>query len=281
MLEPRSEIDCVSSLRRTLYSEASAETCAVRVAFEMKLNGFAQVFTYSAYSNEPHRKQKYAPLYRLFESTYEQMRATEGVDENALLYAGTAIFAEYVKQPALVFVYGISILEEYVKSLAHRKLRKYPIMKFKEEEGMAYAFVAGECLAIEAKHPSGIDQLFGGNRLLGQAFAYLSACQMLDVHPANVVLAKDKIIQRDILAARRTMMDKSNPFVVAEVEFDKVWKVFKTPGFDGNILKAMCIAAGIDYSLAIDASSCDSSIKPIPLDCSNRAQSALLLKAAA
>jgi hypothetical protein len=176
---PPKNADYRSLIAHELCLEAAAQTCAVRVAFEAKLNGYLDAFDYFDTCAERPGEIKYAALYHEFGHRYARRRAEGMAQEEALQAACDHTWQAYIDSQGLRDSYNNIVLERFMRMIS------LGVCNFHPEPLAGPDDALGKCrmgentyLTRNVRIPATDRELFGANTPMRQAFAFAEYRQL-------------------------------------------------------------------------------------------------------
>ncbi len=160
-----------------LCLEAAAQTAAVRMAYEAKLNGYPDAFDYAL-----HNMGAYSPLFWEFDFRYNQAIATGRTPEQALQTACDFTHKTYMKSQPLRNIYNSNTLVFYIGSLLNSgKGAQFPTPDFNQKNAKGLTeFRPREFIVPNITMPATDEELFGDNKLMKQAFEFVEFRHLLE-----------------------------------------------------------------------------------------------------
>jgi len=173
--------DIRSLIKRSMFLEAGAVAAQMRVAYEMKLNGYDGVWNALLDPSEikdeklRSRAQSYVSVAAAFEEAYQKSK-TEGLTDKEMLgAAAAAAYQARLQNQDLRDRYNTTMISRYFNNIAYadtvmevmREDKVVPSTQIAKDE-----FVAN---AQDITAPQGDEDIFGNNVLLRHAADYLDA----------------------------------------------------------------------------------------------------------
>ena len=209
-----SEWDVRGHLKRSLYLESGAVAAQMRMAYEMKLNGYPEVWQTVLNPDDIKddklraRARAYSEVGIKFEDAFKNAE-TEGKTQEECLKAGaTAAYKGRMESQDLRDRYNTKLLSHYFRDSAYLKARA---VKMEEDRMEACTRIKEEFLVNlqDVTAPQTDEDIFGNNKLMRDAADYLEVFRALYGKERDLWDAETDLMQRDLV-------QKGNIFVGVE-----------------------------------------------------------------
>tara|TARA_R110002124_G_scaffold9708_1_gene49952 strand:- start:772 stop:1908 length:1137 start_codon:yes stop_codon:yes gene_type:complete len=208
------EWDVRSHLKRSLYLESGAVAAQMRMAYEMKLNGYPGVWQSvvdpSDIKDETlrSRAQAYSEVGLMFEEAFESAEAEGKTQEECLKAGATAAYKGRMESQDLRNRYNTKLLSHYFRDSAYLKARA---VKMDDDRTEACTRIKEEFVVNleDVTRPQTDEDIFGDNKLMRDAADYLEVFRAMHGKERDLWDAETDMMQRD-------MVQKGNIFVGVE-----------------------------------------------------------------
>lgn len=208
------EWDVRGHLKRSLYLEAGAVAAQMRMAYEMKLNGYPSVWQSVLTPDDikddtlRSRAQAYGEIGVKFEEAFQKAEADGKTQEECLKAGATAAYQGRMESQDLRDRYNAKLLSHYFRDSAYLKART---VKMDEDRTEVCTRIREEFIVNvqDVTAPRTDEDIFGKNRLMRDAADYLEVFRALYGKERDLWDEKTDLMQRDLV-------QKGNVFVSVE-----------------------------------------------------------------
>lgn len=224
-----------SRLIANLSMEAGAESCAVKVAHQIREKGYSGAFDNVTYNP---KCMNYSGIYYAFDKGLK-----EAIDHKFLapqLHGTDAAFYSYFHQPALVKYYGQTVLEIYIQDIIRGKCSN-PVngLSARDVFNLAVVGYKEQLIYSPVDLPRIAQNIFHSNPSLKEAFEYAEAVQILNYCNKNTSHPQFRKKQDEL-------MDAGNPYMGIDLRATlRDLKLSKNMGRAQNIINIMKMQAGL------------------------------------
>lgn len=208
------EWDVRSHLKRSLYLESGAVAAQMRTAYEMKLNGYPDVWQVVLNPDDikdetlRSRATAYSEVGVKFEAAFKNAEAKGEGREECLKAGATAAYKGRMESQDLRNRYNTKLLSHYFRDSAYLKAES---VKMDEDRTEACTRIKEEFIVNvqDVTGPQTDEDIFGNNRLMRDAADYLEVFRAMYGKERDLWNAKTDLMQRDLV-------QKGNVFVGVE-----------------------------------------------------------------
>jgi len=201
-------------LKRSLYLESGAVAAQMRVAYEMKLNGYPEVWQAVLdpcdIKDETlrSRARSYSEVGVKFETAFEKAQAAGKTQEECLKAGATAAYKGRMESQDLRDRYNTKMLSYYFRDSAYLKARA---VKMDDDNTEACTRIKEEFIVNlqDVTAPQTDEDIFGDNKLMRDAADFLEVFRAMNGKERDLWAAETDMMQRD-------MVQKGNVFVGVE-----------------------------------------------------------------
>ena len=170
--------DAVAMILNNRSLEAAAQTCAIKVCYEMKQNGHAAAFDHVLEQNSA-----YTTLFQVFERSYLSAEENGETHHAAMQSACDDCFHAYFKNQPIIDVYNDILLQQYTEMLMNGTTSNIqPATWFSEQDARDLTEIADDEYLVTQVMPDTSDYgLYGENKRIRQAFEYVEYVRHLNV----------------------------------------------------------------------------------------------------
>lgn len=209
-----SEWDVRGHLKRSLYLESGAVAAQMRIAYEMKLNGYPAVWQAILSPDDikdetlRSRAEAYSKVGVKFEEAFKNAETDGKAQEECLKAGATAAYKGRMESQDLRDRYNAKLLSHYFRDSAYLKARG---VKMDDDRTQACTRIKEEFIVNlqDVTKPQTDEDIFGHNKLMRDAADYLEVFRALYGKERDLWDTETDLMQRDLV-------QKGNVFVGVE-----------------------------------------------------------------
>jgi hypothetical protein len=196
-------LDLTARILKNRAVEAAAETCSLKVCYEMKQHGYKGAFYY-----RPEKRNGHNILRKIFENSYDLAYHKEKNNALAIQQACDDAFHAYYKVQPLINTYNLQVLEKYLTQLIEKEIQDIPAQTaFGETTSHGLTQIGENDFLVSKITPDVSDQgLYGNNTKMRQAFEFIEFYRLFLLHNKSQT---NFGVQRALL----TLEQDNNPYI--------------------------------------------------------------------